>query len=119
MGLPLVLTIGTLRSGVGTAPYCQRGAIGGGIVDMPQSPSPTHLPPSPADPLAPYDLSSLCDGRRTDFPLGMLVETAKVMLNGVDLQRDLDFLLAHKDGQSKVELRRAPPAGGSPVVLRV
>ncbi|HEV7663794.1 MAG TPA: hypothetical protein VGQ62_09690 [Chloroflexota bacterium] len=86
---------------------------------MPQSPSPTPLPPPPADPLAPYDLSPLCDGRRTDFPLGMLVETVKVMLNGVYLEQDLDFLLAHKNGQSKVELRRPPKAGDSLVVLRV
>src|SRR3981081_4514955 len=77
------------------------------------------LPPPPADPLAPYDLSALCDGRRTDFPLGMLVETVKVMLNDVYLQEGLDFLLAHKHGQSKVELRRAPPAGDKLIVLRV
>jgi hypothetical protein len=49
----------------------------------------------------------------------MLVETVKVMLNGTYLQQDLDFLLAHKDGQSKVELRRPPRAGDSLVVLRV
>jgi hypothetical protein len=49
----------------------------------------------------------------------MLVETVKVMLNGVYLQADLDFLLAHKNGQSKVELRRPPQAGDSLVVLRV
>jgi hypothetical protein len=86
---------------------------------MPQSPTPTPLPPPPADPLAPYDLSPLCDGRRTDVPLGMLVETVKVMLNGLYLQQDLDFLLAHKNGQSKVELRRPPKAGDNLVVLRV
>jgi hypothetical protein len=77
------------------------------------------MPPPPADPLAPYDLSPLCDGRRTDFPLGMLVDTVKVMLNDVYLEEGLDFLLRHKDGQSKVELRRAPAAGSSLVVLRV
>jgi hypothetical protein len=49
----------------------------------------------------------------------MLVETVKVMLNGVYLQQDLDFLLAHKNGQSKVELRRPAQAGDSLVVLRV
>jgi hypothetical protein len=49
----------------------------------------------------------------------MLVETVKVMLNGVYLQQDLDFLLAHKHGESKVELRRAPQPGDSLVVLRV
>jgi hypothetical protein len=49
----------------------------------------------------------------------MLVETVKVMLNDVYLQEDLDFLLAHKEGQSKVELRRAPNAGDRLVVLRV
>ena len=86
---------------------------------MPQSPTPIPLPPPPADPLAPYDLSSLCDGRRTDFPLGMLVETVKVMLNGVYLQQDLDFLLAHKNGQSQLELRRPAQAGDTLVVLRV
>src|SRR3981081_319751 len=77
------------------------------------------LPPPPADPLAPYDLSALCDRRRTDFPLGMLVETVKVMLNDVYLTEGLDFLLAHKHGESKIELRRAPAAGSSLVVLRV
>jgi len=77
------------------------------------------LPQPPDDPLAPYDLSALCDGRRTDFPLGMLVETVKVILNDVYLQEGLDFLLAHKQGQSKVELRRAPRAGDKLVVLRV
>jgi hypothetical protein len=71
------------------------------------------------DPQAPYDLSHLCDGRRTDFPLGMLVETVKVMLNDVYLEEELDFLLAHKHGQSKVELRRAPAPGDRLVVLRV
>ena len=68
---------------------------------------------------APYDLSHLCDGRRTDFPLGMLVDTVKVMLNDVYLQEGLDFLLAHKHGESKVELRRAPAPGDRLVVLRV
>src|SRR5438270_12935848 len=68
---------------------------------------------------APYDLSHLCDGRRTDFPLGVLVDTVKVMLNDVYLQEGLDFLLAHKQGQSKVELRRAPRPGDTLVVLRV
>jgi hypothetical protein len=85
---------------------------------MPQSPSPVPLPPPPSDPLAPYDLSSLCDGRRTDFPLGMLVDTVKVMLNGVYLQQNLDFLLAHKDGQSKSGARTSTRAGDSVVVLR-
>jgi hypothetical protein len=77
--------------------------------------------PPPNDPLAPYDLSHLCDGRRTDFPLGMLVESVKVMLNGVYLQEGLglDFLLVHKQGQSKVELRQAPPPGTHVVALRV
>jgi hypothetical protein len=74
---------------------------------------------TPSDPLAPFDLSPLCDGRRTDFPLGMLVETAKVMLNGVYLQEDLDFLVRHKDGQSKIELRRPPAPGDRLIVLRV
>jgi hypothetical protein len=74
---------------------------------------------SPSDPLAPYDLSHLCDGRRTDFPLGMLVDTVKVMLNGVYLQERLDFLLAHKNGESKVELRQPAQPGDSLVVLRV
>jgi hypothetical protein len=74
---------------------------------------------SSSDPLAPYDLSHLCDGRRTDFPLGMPVETVKVMLNGVYLQEGLDFLLAHKHGESKVELRRPAQAGDNLVVLRV
>jgi hypothetical protein len=78
----------------------------------------TDKPQATADPLAPYDLSHLCDGRRTDFPLDMLVETVKVMLNGVYLQEGLDFLLAHKQGQSKIELRRAPAPGSSLVVLR-
>jgi hypothetical protein len=42
------------------------------------------------------------------------------MLNGVYLQEDLDFLLvAHKHGDSKVELRRAPQSGDQLVVLRV
>jgi hypothetical protein len=72
-----------------------------------------------SDPLAPFDLSHLCDGRRTDFPLGMLVDTVKVMLNGVYLQQDLDFLLAHKHGESKVELRRPPKPGDQLIVLRV
>jgi hypothetical protein len=49
----------------------------------------------------------------------MLVETVKVMLNGVYLQQDLDFLLAHKNGQSQVELRRPAQAGDTLVVLRV
>jgi hypothetical protein len=49
----------------------------------------------------------------------MLVETVKMVLNGVYPQGELDFLLAHKNGQSKVELRRAPPAVSSLVVLRV
>jgi hypothetical protein len=49
----------------------------------------------------------------------MLVETVKVMLNDVYLQDGLDFLLAHKHGQSKVELRRAPRPGDRLVVLRV
>jgi hypothetical protein len=71
------------------------------------------------DPLAPFDLSHLCDGRRTDFPLGMLVDTVRVMLNYVYLQEDLDFLLRHKDGQSKIELRLPPRAGDRLVVLRV
>jgi hypothetical protein len=61
----------------------------------------------------------LCDGRRTDFPLGMLVETVRTMLNDVYLQEGLDFLLAHKQGQSKIELRRAPRAGDKLAVLRV
>jgi hypothetical protein len=77
------------------------------------------MQPTTTDPLAPYDLSSLCDGRHTDFPLGMLVETVKVMLNDVYLQEGLDFIVGHKQGQSKVELRRAPPAGSRLVVLRV
>jgi hypothetical protein len=71
------------------------------------------------DLLAPYDLSHLCDGRRTDFPLDMLVETVKVMLNGVYLEEGLDYLLAHKHGESRVELRRAPAPGDTLVVLRV
>ncbi len=71
------------------------------------------------DPLAPYDLSHLCDGRRTDFPLDMLVETVQVMLNGVYLEEGLDYLLAHKHGESRVELRRAPAPGDTLVVLRV
>ena len=66
------------------------------------------LPQPPDDPLAPYGLSALCDGRRTDFPLGMLVETVKVMLNDVYLQEGLDFLLAHKHGLSKVEPLSSP-----------
>jgi hypothetical protein len=49
----------------------------------------------------------------------MLVETVKVILNGVYLQQDLDFLLAHKNGESKVELRRAPQPGDRLIVLRV
>jgi hypothetical protein len=49
----------------------------------------------------------------------MLVETVKVMLNGVHLQQDLDFLLAHKNGQSQVELQRPAQAGDTLVVLRV
>jgi hypothetical protein len=49
----------------------------------------------------------------------MLVESVKVMLNGAYLQEGLDFLLAHKQGQSKVELRRAPAAGAQLVALRV
>jgi hypothetical protein len=77
------------------------------------------LPQPPDDPLAPYDLSALCDGRRTDFPLGMLVETVKVMLNDAYLLEGQDFLLAHKNGQSKIELRRPPRAGDTLVVLRV
>src|SRR5437660_2564350 len=77
-------------------------------------------PPQPMDdPHEPIDRSALCDGRRTDIPLGMLVETVKVMLNDVYLQEGLDFLLAHKHGQSKVELRRAPRPGDRLVVLRV
>jgi hypothetical protein len=72
-----------------------------------------------ADPLAPYDLSHLCNGQRTDFPLGMLVETARVMLNGVYLQEDLDFLVRHKDGQSKIELRRPPARRDQLLVLRI
>ena len=83
---------------------------------MPESPSP---PGPPDDPLAPYDLSSLCDGKRTDFPLGMLVESVNVMLNDVYLLEGLDFLLAHKHGQSKVETRQPPRAGDRLVVLRV
>jgi hypothetical protein len=74
---------------------------------------------TPVDPRAPYDLSHLCDGRRTDFPLGSLVETVKVMLNGVYLEEDLDFLLRRKNGQSKIELRRPPSPGDTLLVLRV
>jgi hypothetical protein len=77
------------------------------------------MPPPPDDPLAPYDLSQLCDGRRTDFPLGMLVESVKVMLNDIYLQERLDFLLAHKQGESRVELSRAPAAGTRLIALRV
>ena len=73
---------------------------------------------TPLDPREPLDLSHLCDGRRTDFPLGMLVEAAKVMLNGVYLEEDLDFLVRHKHGESKIELRRAPAPGDKLVVLR-
>jgi hypothetical protein len=91
------------------------GADGAGSTWRMSSPSLS----SPTDPLAPYDLSQVCDGRRTDFPLGMLVETVKVMLNNVYLAEGLDFLLAHKNGQSKVELRRPPRPGDTLVVLRV
>ena len=49
----------------------------------------------------------------------MLVETVKVMLNGVYLEEGLDYLLAHKHGESRVELRRAPAPGDTLVVLRV
>jgi hypothetical protein len=83
----LTSTIAAIRESVGTAPYCRLGADGAGWPGMLLS-QPSQLPNGPltSDPLAPYDLSHLCDGRRTDFPLGMLVESVKVMLNGAYLQ---------------------------------
>jgi hypothetical protein len=111
----LTSTIAAVRESVGTAPYCRLGADGAGWPGMLPS-QPSQLPNAP---LAPNELSHLCDGPRTDFPLGMLVESVKVMLNGAYLQEGLDFLLAHKQGQSKVELRRAPAAGAQLVALRV
>ncbi len=32
--------------------------------------------------MAPVDLSGLCDGTRTDFPLGIETDEVKVMLDG-------------------------------------
>ena len=73
---------------------------------------------SDTDLMQPLDLSHLCDGQRTDFPLGIEVETANVMLNGAYLQLDDDYIVGRKQGQSIIELRRAPRAGDSVVVLR-
>jgi len=69
--------------------------------------------------MEPLDLSALCDGRRTDFPLGIEADAVKVMLNGVYLLLDMDYLLGRKNGQSLLELRRAPSRGASLLVMRV
>lgn len=69
--------------------------------------------------MQPLDLSHLCDGQRTDFPLGIEADAAKVMLDGVYLEQDLDYILGRKGGQSLIEFRRAPRAGASVVVMRV
>ena len=84
---------------------------------MPEPRSPVR--PTETELMQPLDLSHLCDGQRTDFPLDIEVDAVKVMLDGVYLEQDLDYLLGRKRGQSVIEFRRAPRAGASVMVMRV
>jgi hypothetical protein len=72
-----------------------------------------------ARPLAPLDISYLCDGGRTSFPLGMDVDGARVTLNGSELQDGIDFEIQHRNDDSTLELRRPPVAGDTLWVARV
>jgi hypothetical protein len=79
----------------------------------------TRMSSTQAELMQPFELSHLCDGQRTDFPLRIEADAVKVMLNGVYLEQDLDYILGRKDGQSIIEFKRAARAGASLVVMRV
>ena len=70
------------------------------------------------DLMAPLDLSYLCDGSRMQFPLGIEVETAKVMVNDVYWVQGLDYGIRTRDGQSWLMLGRAPKPRDQLIVLR-
>ena len=77
------------------------------------------MAPRDTDLMAPIDLSGLCDGVRTDFPLGIQAQTVKVMLNDVYLQENTDYILGRREGESRIEFKRAPRAGDKVLVMRV